>query len=261
MPTAIKSLKGVLVDLLWFGLTFALFRYVARFSGVQSIVLAAVGTYAIRGSMLAFKIATTQPPQFEPFWISIKPNWHALCQDLGLADAEKLAEAVEQREPESAYSVIRDGVNFTMLGPALFYSNDHHSFFRELDFCEILEELGDEGGLLAPQFYIKRKRMGEKDNIPVIEFGIRTPESLKKIGNPTEGKANIVAARLPEVLFYEYYDSEFDYSRSRRIDKESKLRLAEFGWTQEDLDLEEFSPRSPFEVQHKYVWVMYRGIS
>jgi hypothetical protein len=123
-----------------------------------------------------------------------------------LATGEKWTELEEKcKAASSQYSMLRNGLNFTMLSSRLFYSNDHHTFFGDLDLKMSIEELTPEpGGFLsfAPQFYLRRTLAGEKRNLPVIEFGLVTQESLEKSIHPRDDKANIPISQLPEIVFF-----------------------------------------------------------
>lgn len=165
MKALYQYLKSTITGLLRFGIAYAVFLYVADFSRIQSAVLSILALCAVDAYRLAIKTATNQQPQFEPFWVWVQPNWYSICHDFGLAAGEKWAELQEKCETASAeYSVMRNGLNFTMLSPTLFYSNDYHIFRGELDFNESIDEMRDWGGLVpfSPQFYVKRRLGGEK---------------------------------------------------------------------------------------------------
>jgi hypothetical protein len=72
---------------------------------------------------MSLKVSAKPAAQFEPFWITIDPNWYTICQDFGLADVEKWKELQKKwaGAPANGYSVFRNGINFTMLSPTLFY--------------------------------------------------------------------------------------------------------------------------------------------
>ena len=173
MRTLPQVIKGFAVLLFWYGGGYAAFFYVAHFTQVQSLILAAVALCAIDGYRVATKVAGKVQPAFEPIWVKIQPNWYLLCQDFALYDVTKwdgLQAKCEDSPTE--YSILRNGFNFTMLGPKLFFSNDLKSFFGELDFTMPLEELKPEKserllGPFTPRFYIKQTLAGSKKDIPV----------------------------------------------------------------------------------------------
>ena len=266
MQPVFQVLKNTAMALLWFGIAYAVFFYVAHFTVIQSLLLSVVGLCAIDGYRLSFKIATNEQPKFEPFWVSVMPNWYSICNDFGLAAGEKWPELQAKCETAPAdYSILRDGLNFTMLSPTLFYSNDHQSFFGELDFKMPIEELRPEpGGFLsfAPQFYIKRTLVGDKKNLPAIEFGLVTQESLEKSFHPRDSKANIPIAWLPEIVFFGFTQPDaYNWDTIKKIEEQTESQLTDFGWTQKEEDPEDSWLNGPSEIDHKYVRVKYRGIS
>ena len=266
-----ETLKSLLVVALRFAIAYALFFYLAHFTEIQSVVLAVVGLCAFDAYRSAFRTAMKQKPDFEPFWVTIQPNWYSLCQDFHLADVEKWQDLLKQwqRPASSEYSILHDGVTFTMLSKKLFYSNNYQNFFGELDLKIPVEELKPESGTFGrpftPQLYIKRSLAGEKRTLPVIEFGLVTEESLKRGFHPADEKANLPFAQLPEVIFYNYFNSELngevDYDQAKRWEKEGQMRLVEYGWTQKERDPEDSWLNWPYEISHKYLRVTYRGIS
>jgi len=266
MGALVQTLKSTAVVLLCFGTAYAVFFYCAHFTEVQSVVLAVVGSCAIDAYRLALKIAEKQRPEFEPFWIKVRPNWHSICHDFGLAADEKWGEI--RRKCSSApttYSVFQNGFNFTMLSKTLSYSNDHQYFFGELDFHVPVEELRhDPDEFSAPQFYIKRTLAGAKNKIPVIEIGFipGAKDPLSKAFHPTGAGADSPVARLPEIVFYGYFHADsYDIDKMKKIEKQTKALLAEFGWTEKERDPEDSWLRWPFEINHKYFEVTYRGLS
>lgn len=267
MLTVLKALKNAAVGLLWVGITYALLFYVAHFSEVQSAALAIVGVCAIDGYRLAIKAAANDQPKFEPFWVRIEPNWYALCQDFGLFDVERWTELQSKCNAiPSEYSILRNGFNFTMLSPTLFFSNDHNTFFSELDFKVPVEELKPEKshrpfGPFAPRFYVKRMLAGHKKDVPAIEIGLVTEESLKKSHHPADDEAEMPVAWLPEIVFFGYLSSDaYNYDTRSKIEERTKAQLAEFGWTQKERDPEDSWLNWPFEIDHKYVRVTYRAV-
>ncbi|HTD57025.1 MAG TPA: hypothetical protein VK670_16660, partial [Silvibacterium sp.] len=68
-----------------------------------------------------------------------------------------------------------------------------------LDLKIPIEELRPDSNMFsfAPQFYVRRTIVGEKQRLPAIEFGLVTQESLKKSFHPADDKAKIPIACLP----------------------------------------------------------------
>ena len=263
--TAITALLAALR----FGIAYALFFYLAHFTALQSFSLAIVALLAFDGHRFCVRLAEKQPPQFEPFWVSVEPDWYALSIDFGLADAEKWPELQKKWAGVSGdYSILRDGVTFTVLSPTLLYSNNHQSFIGELDIREVVTELTPpvaERHVLspfAPRFYVRRSLAGPKKNIPAIEFGLVTQESLKRSHHPADHEADMAIAWLPEIVFYDYYHSgDYGFERARKVEAKTKAVLTEFGWAQEEQAPEDSWSHQPREIAHKYLRVFYRGIS
>jgi hypothetical protein len=259
MRTTLASLKSPAFALIRLGFTYAFFFYVAHFTEIQSLALAVVALCALD----AYRLASKQPPKFAPFWVRIEPNWRPICHDFNLAAGDKWTELQERcKTTEEGYSILHNGVNFTMLSDTLFYSNDHKTFFGELDFNIGLEQLRPEPGntfSFAPQFYIKRTLAGEKKKVAVIEFGLVTEESLKKSVHPRDDRANIPIAWLPEIIFFGYAHPD-NWDKMKEIEAQTK-QLADFGWKEKERDPEDSWLRWPYEVDHKYIRLTYRGIS
>jgi len=247
MTRLFHALKALLLAALRFGIAYALCFYVAHFTVPQSVVLAFIGLIAYDAYRLSAKLAEKQPPAFEPFWIWIKPNWYDISKGFGLADVEKWEELLTKFKGESGkYSVLRDGIAFTVLSPTLFYSNNHQNFFGELDIREELTEMTPLEGdpfkhfPFAPRFYVKRTLAGSKNKFLVFEFGLVTQESLKRSKHPADNGADIVVARLPEIVFNDYYNpSDWHNVRAGRIEAKTKADLTEFGWKQKERDPED----------------------
>ena len=169
-----------------------------------------------------------------------------------------------------------------MLNPTLFYFDDHKTFFGRIDwkiplpdFAAELQMSSDralygptdqpirkspdvdhrstqsDSGLFSPfsspHFYIKQSVAGDRKRVPVIEFGIG---GLLKKMLLEGGGADVLVARLPEVVLDNLSSSQSDYDRMQKINKKSKERLAEFGWTHTER-----------EIEHKYLRITYRGLS
>jgi hypothetical protein len=143
MGAGLKTLKRVVWPVAWPGMVFVIWYYLAHFNVVQSFLLTLLAGYVI--SIYGQITAKTQRSNFTPFWVRIEPNWYSICDDFGLAAGEKWKELQAQcKTPSAGYSIFRNGFNFTMLSPTLSYSNDHHTFFGDLDFKIPIEELTTE---------------------------------------------------------------------------------------------------------------------
>jgi hypothetical protein len=264
----LEAAKGLAKNLLRFAAGYAFCFYVGHFTEVQSLIIAFIALCALEGNRLAFKIAAKHPQNFEPYWISIEPQWYEICHDFGLAVGEKWTDLQEKCKSSSGeYNVLQNGVNLTALSHTLFYSNDHKRFFTGLDFNISIEELRPQAGnrfSFAPQFYVKQTVAGEKKSrVPVIEFGLVTQESIKETFHPADRRANIPIAQLPEIVFYAYAHAEDDYSidKMEKVEKRTDKLLAQFGWTKGERDPDDSWLHWPLEIKHKYVHVSYRDLS
>lgn len=258
-------IKAVFSALLLFGSGYAVFFFIGHFTPMQSVLLTLLGMGVVTAYRTTFALAS-RVPGFEPFWVSVQPNWYALCQDYGLYDVARWEEFQERwKDPTTEYSILRKGVMFTMLSPTLFFSNDHHSFFGKLDIKASVEELKPEHaedylGTFPPQFYIKRGRAGNK-KVPVIEFGLVTSESLKRSPHPTDDRSNLPVAYLPESVFFGYMHPDgYNYDTMTKIEEETTAQLGEFAWTRKERNPEDSWLHWPYEINHKYVTIKYRGI-
>jgi len=130
-----QFLKNAVVPLILGGVAYAIFFYVAHFTQIQGVVLACIAVVVIDCCRMASKAATKQGSKFEPYWVSVEPNWSSICHDFGLAAGDNWTEIQEKcKVAPAGYSILRNGLNFTMLSQTLFYSNDHQTFFGKLDF-------------------------------------------------------------------------------------------------------------------------------
>jgi hypothetical protein len=262
-------LKSLVLLAFRFGIAYALFFYVGHFTEPQSILLAIATLIAVNASWMQAKSALNQPPEFEPFWVRIEPNWYMLSQDFGLTDVKRWEEFLKTRRPDSqGYSVLQNGITFTMLSQSLFYSDDRHHFFGDLDLQEEIKEMTPEPAAkpylraIPPCFYVKRSVTGEKKKIPVFEFGLRTQESMMKSRHPADREADIVVAHLPEIVFYHYFNADADYfGVAKKVEEQTNADLTAFGWTQKEEDPEDSWLHRPYDLNHKYLSVHYKGIA
>ncbi len=267
MKNLISLLKEIATLVFWFAIFYSILFYVAHFTDIQSFILTFVGLAAFFGYKSAFTVASMQKPNFEPFWVSIRPNWYSICEDFGLASVEKWTEIERKCEATPAeYSVVRNGLNFTMLSQTLFFSNDHQSFFGELDFMIAIEELRpdkDQFSTFAPCLYLKQTVVGEREKSLVLEFGLVTQKSLHESIGIRDDRSHIPIARLPEIVFFGYMhpDTYGNWSKMKKIDEQTKKELARFGWTQDERDPEDSWLNRPLEITHKHFRVIYRGLS
>ncbi len=260
MATIWQIIKGLIWGLVRFGIAYSVFAYIAEFNETQSVVLAVVALCAFDAYRAAIKTAARQEPNFTPFWMSVSPNWYAICRDHNLTDVEKWDEFLEACSQNSdEHSVLRDGLNFTMLSHSLFFSSDHKSFFSELDLRMSLEECrpDDDFKMFKPTFYVKRKVTDRQHR--VIEFGIVTHESKTRSVHPRDDRDEVPLAQLHEIEFIHNFH-DLDYGVAKKVEPERQQRLAEYGWEREQRDDEDSWLNRPIALNHKYFRITYRDV-
>jgi hypothetical protein len=153
-----------------------------------------------------------------------------------------------------------------MLSPTLVYSNNHQDFLGSLEITEEVTEMRPAHGIdghrpVAPRFYVKRSLPRAPKNAPVIEFGLVTEESLMRRTHEWAHEERMVVAYLPQNVFYRYYNAaDQDFGGAQQLEAEIKAALVESGWTQKERT-SPLSSRDPFEIEHKYLRLIYRGLS
>lgn len=101
------------------------------------ITVAIVG-YALGGITAPVPKEAQQPMlfktvrEFKPFWVRIQPFWLPLLFDHGVTD---------RAEWDQLPSADNTSIGFTVLSPTLFYSDDSHRFFSNLDLSVAFEPL------------------------------------------------------------------------------------------------------------------------
>jgi hypothetical protein len=243
---------------------YLLFERYGHFSPRQSILLAIVA-----GTVLDFSLPPLKnPPKFAPFYMQVEPQWHSILIDQGFVD-EQGWKALQERctslaADRSEYRLLFDGIRFSVLGPGLCYSNNHHSFGTEIDFGGSIPELLPEGttegfGSFAPRFYVKevfkfRKKL--EPNFAGLEFGLITQESIKKGAYPGDDRSHITLALLPKETYAFYYGVE----RAEAGDKRITELLEKNGWKEKERDGDDRLLNWPLELNHKYFRVQHNSI-
>ena len=263
------AIKHLFVFLFRFSVSFAVCAFIADFTILQSAVLAGIAVIAYGSYRMSTAVAEHVSPQFDPFWVEIMPKWAVICKEYDIYDVTKWDDLMNYCGVNpKRYTIVRNGFNFTMLNRNLFFSNDRQYFFGDLDFRIPIEELlvGEKEdilrGIFAPRLYIKRKMMGTDRNLPVIEFGLVTSESIKKCVHFGDNRDEIPIARLPELLFFNYMNPlPLSRADSDKILEETNALLKEFEWTERERDNpDDFYLEEPFEVNHKMFRVTYRPL-
>jgi hypothetical protein len=287
--------KVLVRAILFAGLLYVLFRYVAEFSDRQSIVLAVVAWVGY-GLYESLNLSRKSVDVFTPFCVSFFPNWYELLSDFKLIkdkeDWKQLCEA-ENKIPPSKFNVFKQGFSFTVIKPpseegllpGLAFWNNQKVFLNELELSEpVIEEEGDE--LRFGRFGEKHKFFDHPSfaSLPRVvfrwgahgyEIGLEVQNGwweercksgeLKELAKTKErtdhlcGTTRLVIATLPYTEFAVYYQ-RIDYDKLAKSQAEWDKQLEANGWKrkEEDKDSEIRDPWS--HVEHKYFSVSHRSI-
>ena len=246
----------------WFvvatGAGFALLFYGANFSETQSLILAAVLTclshFAIRGYRLGLEAREAHPP-FEPLRVRILPVWRLICEDFGLYDMTKWEDLAAKCDTNSN---LRKSIDFTWLSTALFFDDARKEFYGDLDRVVLIKELErpsrvSVGTTFEPRLYISDRLAGPDKNIPVIEFGLMTEESLARSLHSQHEDSIVVIASLPKTIFAGATQPLATWDQREKLEELTKGLLQEFGWTeQSQLDLDHHRT-----LKHKYFLIHF----
>jgi hypothetical protein len=225
------------------------------FSVEQAGLLALVIGFVAMASMLDAKQAEPEPDRF---WVRINPNWDPLLTDYGIVTDEVGWEKIREYESDK-WSLLRNGIGFTVLRPDFFYSNDHHYFFSEVHIVEKIEGLSPTPipafPDFVPRFYLKHRRQYRADGGD-WEFGLITAESIKR-GDPNDKDSSLVPVAL---LPYEFFSGKYGWELSRKKLAALDKKLTEAGWKRaEREDFEDFEGY-PLEIEHRYVTLSYDSV-
>lgn len=243
-----------------FGVVVFVFSSFGGFSDSQSLLLALV-VATLYGHLKDQRMVE----KFEPFYITIMPNWDAILTDYGLATAKEWAALQEKiyADTSEKYHVLKYGITFTVLKPNSEYSqelvflNHRNRFSSEVDFEEKIQELTQKspkglGLSYTPDFRVKWGVTGYK-------LGISTQESFEKVHMVGDDNEFIELAELPYQLFWPWYvqdKSKPDYAKIEQ-------KLKEKGWQRNKVN-EDYKAdvlfSVPEQIEHKYFTVYYDSI-
>src|SRR5216684_6792287 len=150
------SIKALSKELMFLGAFYVCARYLGSFSVRQSAVLTILACICYELGA-KFNASRKVESAFEPFCVSIHPNWYQLLTDFKLiGSTEEWHRICEERdrEPTSGYSALRTGFFFTVIlppsggmPPGLTFWNDRQTFLGGMSLSEsVIEEKG-EGGM------------------------------------------------------------------------------------------------------------------
>lgn len=267
-------------------------RYLGDFTLRQSIALTFIAWigYELNARL---KASRRVEKVFEPFCVSIYPNWYELLSDFKLIGSmeewHRLREETE-KVPASEYSVFRGGFLFTVIKPpsdqgllpGLTYWNNHKIFLSEVELSASIVEIKDDSGmprLEEEHPFLKHPRWAQLPEVYFkwgtdgYEFGLEVQgdwwkhrcESgvigeLAKIKEHKDylcGTTRLVIATLPYAEFGIYYDVPVD--RVKEWEKVRDKQLEAHGWKRKvERDSEITDPWS--RVEHKYFAVAHRSV-
>jgi hypothetical protein len=200
-----------------------------------------------------------KPPHFEPYWVQLEPNWYQLLLDYGLVkDLEEWQRilATFNQVPAPDYSVLRDGIRFTVLNPGLIYRNDHREFATHLNFTEPIGQislLSSGGWWYHPDLSIGFATLGSADG--AYKICVTAPDSAKHTDRDENGRA--VVALLPWAEFGIYREDRGDVKRLVKWAAKRDKQVQEHGWTQDEAESDH---RAPTCIKHKYLTVQHKRI-
>lgn len=279
------------------------FLYLGGFSSRQSIVLAVLALWVDwwgHGLYEKLHASSRVEKVFEPFCVSICPNWYQLLSDFKLIRSmeewHRLREEAE-KVPTSEHSVFRSGFLFTVIRPpsengllpGLTYWNDRRVFLSAVELLESIIEMNDDylpsgGEEQHPLFKHPRwARLPElyfKPGIGGYELGLEVQNDWWKhlcengeIGelakteqhdNQLCGVTRLVIATLPCSEFDWYYGkapSIVDLKKRQRWEQARDKELAANGWKRKVQTDPEFKIRDRWShAEHKYFSVSHRGL-
>jgi hypothetical protein len=201
---------------------------------------------------------------FQPYRVSIKPNWYQLLLDFGLIkdldEWQRIASSLEV-VPPSDYNVLRDGITFTVLKPSLIYRNDRKEFATHVKFVEFLAEVSllhpdgwEQHPSISVDFAAYAKEMPREG-----AYGISLTSTNSVGEQMRDYDGRVVAALLPwaEFRFYREDPGEFELRRWSKLSAVRDKRRKEFGW---ELEREPESRDEPSLIQHKYFALRHQRI-
>lgn len=246
--TLLKRHATTVKELIVASLAYYAFWHYLEFTQKQAAVLAVMVLLLLSLALRAEK------PGFEPFFIRIEPRWVHILRDLALVREDEwpgLRAALDESE-KAAYNLFRDGIAVTVLGPNLYFSNNHKIFFTQLDLAEPMRELlplEERQRVLSTPPMLRVKRALEKRPksafINCIRFDFVTADSHEKR-----------LATLPHSVFG--FQKGYLALDDALKDSETEQLLKEYGWEREKRGDDELAWEN--EISHRYFKVSYRGV-
>ncbi len=200
-----------------------------------------------------------KPPHFEPYWVSIQPNWYQLLLDYGLIkDLEEWQQMASRLEhfPAWDYNVLRDGIRFTVLKPDLIYRDDRKNFSRYVKFEENIPEITFYTA--AGQWPCQPSLSIDRD-VGGYALRISAPDSLQNLQRDEKG--HVTAAWLPgeEFSFYREDPGEVNQKRWDKLIASRDKRMRENEWKREETR-GWWGRDYPSSIEHKYFTVYHKRI-
>lgn len=146
-------IKVLSKELAFLGAFYVCVRYLGDFPSRQSAVLTFLAWICYE---LYSKLSSSRRVEsvFEPFSVSIYPNWYELLSDFkligGMEEWHRLREETEKLPP-SEYSVFQSGFHFTVIRPpsdgllpGLTFWDNRRIFLSDVEFSESIVKIKDE---------------------------------------------------------------------------------------------------------------------
>ena len=167
---------------------------------------------------------------FEPFMVTVRPKWSELVEEYKL-DGSSWDRQISAGE----YSLIRDGVTFTVLKPNLTYFNGHHSFHTRLN---LKLRIGESNNTLH---FVG---LCVKEGLDGYDLAISTPASREKSIHPMDDRDGLKITTIPF--------TEFKLPANKNASGE---KLKKYGWIKEV-----YPDFETIDLEHKYFDVSYKWI-
>jgi hypothetical protein len=284
-------IKVLSKELAFLGAFYLSIRYLGDFSSQQSAVLTFLAwiCYELYAKLSASRRVESV---FEPFSVSIYPNWYELLSDFkligGMEEWHRFREETEKL-PTSEYSVFRSGFHFTVIRPpsdgllpGLTFWDNRKIFLSDVDLSESIVKIKDESVMprlekqhaffkhpewgQLPEIYFKWGVGGYKLGMEVQQEWWEKHCKSGEIGELAKtkthkdylcGTTRLEIATLPYSEFGIYYDVSVDQKEEREKVRDKQLEAN--GWKRKDRGDSEI--RDPWShVENKYFTVSHRGI-
>jgi hypothetical protein len=245
-----KILLSVLKVLVVAGAIFCTLRYLAEFSGRQSVVVTVVATlfYLMRLPLGGEK------PVFVPYGMFVKPNLGTILTDLELVKDTKedwaRVRAGIEKLPKEQWNIWNNGFSISFITPELIYDKAANGFVTEVNLYASLDpivilrdgqKLEDNPIIspFSPALLVERGYGGYRLRIVLLDWyweKVKNKEALKSLdadGDPMRGTVDVLLTIIPDEEFGVHFgvgpgDSGEAYKAAVHRRREVRSR---YGWT------------------------------